>query len=182
VTESARRAVLDHFRWTGGHADIWRVFADADAFRLVIDGLVRPWRNAHITRIVGVESRGFLLGGACAAALGAGFVAIRKEAGLLPGQKINVQAREDYRGERHRPRMQRILDPTDRVLLVDDWVERGSQALAAKELIEACGARYVGATVIVDELATETRAALQRLTSLVAVDELGQPSAAIVDH
>jgi adenine phosphoribosyltransferase len=173
VTESARRPVLDHFRWEGGHADIWRVFADSDAFRLVIDGLVEPWRSAHITRIVGVESRGFLLGGACAAVLGVGFVAIRKEAGLLPGPKAAVQAGPDYRGERHRLRMQRILDPADRVLLMDDWAERGSQALAAKELVEACGAHYVGATLIVDQLETETRAALQRLTSLLTADELG---------
>jgi hypothetical protein len=105
---------------------------------------------------------------------GVGFVAIRKEAGLLPGPKATVQAGQDYRGERHRLRMQRILDPAERVLLVDDWAERGSQALAAKELVEACGAHYVGATLIVDQLETETRAALQRLTSLLTADELGR--------
>ena len=173
MTESARRAVLDHFGWDGGHADIWRVFADADAFRLVVDALVEPWRSTHITRIVGIESRGFLLGGACAAALGVGFVAIRKEAGLLPGPKATAQAGQDYRGEHHRLRMQRILDPSDRVLLVDDWAERGSQSLAAKELVEACGAQFAGVTVIVDELTTRTRSALQRLPSLVTADERG---------
>jgi adenine phosphoribosyltransferase len=126
--------VLDHFRWEGGRADIWRLFADADAFRLVIDGLVQPWRSASVTRVVGVESRGFLLGGACAVALGVGFVAVRKDAGLLPGPKATVQAGQDYRGNHHRLCMQRILDPADRVLFVDDWAERGSQATHHRSL------------------------------------------------
>lgn len=176
MTEAARQSVLDQFRWEGEHADIWRLFADPDSLRLVIDGLVQPWRTAHITRVVGVESRGFLLGGACATALGVGFVAVRKAAGLLPGPKVTVQAAPDYRGERHQLRMQRILGSSDRVLLVDDWAERGSQALGVKELIEACGAQYVGTTVIVDQLPNEIRAALRRLTSLVRAAELERPS------
>ena len=59
---SARTALLGSFRWQGGHAHVWRVFADADALAAVVTGLVEPWRGRGVTRVVRIESRGFLLG------------------------------------------------------------------------------------------------------------------------
>ncbi len=169
--------MLEHFRWSGGHADIWRVFADGTSLRAVIDGLVAPWQGAGVTHVAGVESRGFLLGAPCALALDVGFIAIRKDqGGLLPGGKVSAETAPDYRGNRHVFRMQRVLDPQDRVLLVDDWAERGSQALTAKSLIEQCGAQYLGATIIVDQLTERTRQSLGRVTCLVHADELGEPT------
>jgi adenine phosphoribosyltransferase len=176
VPELARRAVLRHFRWEGGHADVWRIFADAEALRLVVGGLAAPWTDTDVTRVVGVESRGFLLGGACALTLGVGFVPIRKDGGLLPGPKVSTRSEQDYRGHRHRLRVQRVLTVGDRVLLVDDWAERGGQARAAAELVEARGAVFLGASVIVDQLVEESRTALRRVTSLVRADELGDPN------
>ena len=169
----ARTALLDRFRWSDGHADVWRVFADADALPAVVAGLVEPWRDRAVTHVVGIESRGFLLGGAAAIALGAGFVAVRKGDGLLPGAKVAVEADDDYRGRRHLLRMQTVLSPQDAVLLVDDWAERGSQARAARRLVEACGARFLGVSVLVDQLTTATRNDLGRVTALVNADELG---------
>lgn len=172
-TEAARQALLREFRWEGGHADIWRVFADADALAAVVSGLVAPWRAAGITLVLGIESRGFLLGGAAAVALGTGFVAVRKASGLLPGPKVTVEAAADYRGVRHPLRMQARLDAADNVLLVDDWAERGSQALAARQLVESCGATWAGVSVLVDQLDPDVRAALGRVTMLVQGAELG---------
>ena len=169
----ARSAVLDRFRWSDGHADVWRVFADAGALAAVVAGLVEPWRDRRVTCVLGIEARGFLLGGAAAIALGAGFVAVRKGDGLLPGEKVAVEADTDYRGRRHLLRMQAVLSPEDGVLLVDDWAERGSQARAARQLVEACGARFLGLSVLVDQLTTETRSDLGRVTALVHADELG---------
>ena len=60
----ARDLLLAHFRWVSGHADVWRVFRDGDALRGVVTALVDPYRDRGITALVGVESRGFLLGGA----------------------------------------------------------------------------------------------------------------------
>jgi adenine phosphoribosyltransferase len=80
-----------------------------------------------------IGSRGFLLGTATAVSLAVGFVAVRKAAGLFPGPKVTVQAAEDYRALSHRMRMQAVLDRRDRVLLVDDRAERGSQADADRE-------------------------------------------------
>ncbi|NMH76574.1 phosphoribosyltransferase [Pseudonocardia xinjiangensis] len=173
MTAAARSAVLRHFRWERGHADVWRIFVDAEGLRSVVDGLADPWRDSGVTHVVGIESRGFLLGGACSVALGVGFVAIRKDHGLLPGSKVTARSDVDYRGYRPVLRMQRAVDAADRVLLVDDWAERGSQARAAAQLVGACGAVFLGTSIIVDQLDAGVRASLGRVTSIVTADELG---------
>ncbi|MDP3714632.1 MAG: hypothetical protein Q8R60_19370 [Mycobacteriales bacterium] len=172
-----RAAVLEQFRWVEGHADVWRVFADADALRDVVEGLAAPWRDVGVSRVVGIESRGFLLGGATAVALGVGFIGIRKAGtGLLPGAKVRATAAEDYRNQRHDLRMQSILHSGDRVLMVDDWAERGSQASAARDLVKMCDAEWLGLSLVVDQLLPETRLALGRVTALVHAHELGSSS------
>src|SRR4029453_13364594 len=98
-----------------------------------------------VTGICGIEARGFLLGGAAALRLGVGFIPVRKSGGLLPGEKIKRDAEPDYRGIRHTLRIQRSsVAPNDRILLVDDWMETGSQARAVQELLADAGARLVG--------------------------------------
>jgi adenine phosphoribosyltransferase len=169
----ARDAVLEQFRWIEGHADVWRLFASPQTFSLVIDALAAPWRGMDVTTVCGIEARGFLLGGAVARQLGAGFVAIRKSGGLLPGEKLHATADADYRGEAHTLRAQReLLGPSDRVLLVDDWAEAGSQAMAAMQIIERSGASYLGLSIIVDQLVDDRRTALGRVEALVRHGEL----------
>lgn len=170
---TARREFLHHFSWRSGHADVWPVFAHPTAFAAIVEGLVEPWRTSGVTKVLGIESRGFLLGGAAALRLGTGFVAVRKGGGLLPGPKVTVEAPPDYRGIRHILRMQNTLTSVDRVLLVDDWAGRGSQALAARHLVKATGAEFLGASLLVDQLSTDVRATLGDVTSLVTADELG---------
>ena len=166
--------MLERFRWEQGHADVWRVFSDAAALGAVVDGLAAPWRAAGVTYVLGIESRGFLLGGAAAVALGAGFVAVRKSGtGLLPGPKVRTTAAEDYRGQSHELRMQAVVGRDDRVLMVDDWAERGSQARAARDLVEECGATWLGLSLVVDQLPADARDALGRVTALVRAEELG---------
>lgn len=173
MASPGRRALLERFQWVSGHADVWRLFRDPDAFAAVVAGLVAPWRDQQVTHVVGVESRGFLLGGAAAIELGAGFVAVRKTDGLLPGAKVVVDVGPDYRGLRHRLRMQAVLGARDRVLLVDDWVEIGSQARGVRRLVELAGATFLGTSVLVDQLSDDTRAQLETVTALVRADELG---------
>lgn len=152
VVGRAAQALLGAFAWVDGHADIWRAFADPTAFGLLIDALAVPWRDASVTKVCGTESRGFLLAGAVALRLHAGFVPIRKAEGLLPGPKLERESAPDYRGVRHLLRLQQdALKPADRVLLIDDWIELGSQAAAAKSLVEGAGARFLGVSTIVDE-------------------------------
>jgi adenine phosphoribosyltransferase len=174
VSSAGRAAVLERFRWVDGHADVWRVLADGPALAAVVEGLAQPWDRRGVTKVVGIESRGLLLGGAVAVALGVGFVAIRKQGtGLLPGPKLTARSKPDYREQEHELRMQDVLDLDDRVLMVDDWVERGSQAAAARQLVQLSGATWLGLSVMVDQRAADARAGLGRVTALVSAEDLG---------
>lgn len=164
--------ILRTLVWVDGHADVWRLFSDGELFRRIVAALAEPFQNA--TKVAGVEARGFILGGAVAAKLGVGFVAIRKEAGLFPGEKITRRAEMDYRGTEHVLRLQRAaVAPGDKVLLVDDWAEKGAQARAARELIEECGARFAGLSIVVDQLEDEVRERIGYVHALIREDELG---------
>ena len=74
----------------------------------------------------------------------------------------------------HELRMQDTLNPGDAALLVDDWAERGSQASAARKLIELSGAHFAGVSLMVDQLNDDARASLGRVTSLVRASELAE--------
>ena len=167
------RAFLSSFRWVDGHADVWAAFRDAETLRAVVVGLAEPWRDQQISAVAGVEARGFLLGAAVAVQLGVGFHAVRKAGALFPGPKTKVDAAEDYRGRRHELSMQLGLGQGDRVLVVDDWAERGAQALAVRALIEGEGAQYAGLAVIVDQLTEEARHDLAPVLSLARAEDLG---------
>jgi adenine phosphoribosyltransferase len=156
--------------FVGGHADVWRLFDDAERVREIAEALVEPFRG-EVTKVAGIESRGFIVGTAAALALGVGFVPIRKSDGLFPGPKATAEADLDYRGNSHMLRMQRAaLSNHHRVLLVDDWIETGSQARAGKQLIESCGARLIGVTTIVNEV-NDRLSELGRVHALVTAEQ-----------
>jgi adenine phosphoribosyltransferase len=168
-----RDELVERFRWIDGHADVWRLFSDGDLLARIADAVAEPFAG-EVRKVAGIEARGFILGGAVAARLGLGFVGIRKEGGLLPGPKATRRTATDYRGHEHVLRIQRdALSPGDAVLLVDDWAETGSQALAVLGLVEECGARFIGASVVVDQLPVGVAAQLGRYHALVPHDALG---------
>jgi len=174
---TARAAFLAAFRWHDGHADVWRAFEDGPTFTAIVEGLAAPWLDRGITKVAGVESRGFLLGGAVAVRLGVGFQAVRKQGALFPGATTYVETAADYRGRTHAVSMRATLTSSDVVLLVDDWAEKGAQALAVKTLVAPSGAIWAGVSILVDQLDETTRSRLGRVTSLVTADELGHPEA-----
>jgi adenine phosphoribosyltransferase len=156
-----------------GRSDIWRAFADRELFARTVAALAVPFRGERYTKIAGVEARGFVLGGAMAAYTGAGFVAVRKQDGWLPGDVAERETEPDWQGRRHALRLQRgALSPEDRVVLVDDWFETGSQALASRQLIEETGATLVGMSIVVDDLSEDVRGRLGRLHALLRADAL----------
>lgn len=168
----ARGLVLERFRWIGGHADVWHIFRDPEALAGVVRGLAGPFREEGVTAVCGIESRGFLLGAAVAVELGVGFVAVRKGEGIFPGEKVTRRSDPDYRGTRQELRVQRAaVGPEDRVLLVDDWMETGSQASAVRSMVEECGGRRAGCSVVVDQTPPARRADLG-VRSIVAAAEL----------
>jgi adenine/guanine phosphoribosyltransferase-like PRPP-binding protein len=104
---------------------------------------------------------------------GAGFVAIRKAGALIPGPKDTQATAPDYRTRIHRLEIQqRALGAHDRVLLVDDWAEEGSQALTAKRLIEQRGAAFLGLAVMVDQLSDAKRILIGDVRSILRASEL----------
>jgi adenine phosphoribosyltransferase len=167
------------FRWVDGHADVWRWFSEPELFGRIVGELVDPIRDTSITHIAAVEARGFLLVGAAARELGAGVVGIRKKGGALPGPRSEARTTADYRGRRIDLAMRTgSLTAGDQVLLVDDWIETGSQALAARALIEGTGATFAGLAVIVrDGTSVEAQGGLQPLHFLVDAEAFGPADA-----
>ena len=158
-----------------GLGNMWPVFYDSDLFTRVVSAMAEPFA-ATVDKIAGIESRGFLLGAAVAAHLKVGFVAIRKGEGLYPGEIVTADTAADYRGRRHTFRLQRAaLSGGERVGLVDDWFETGSQGLIARGLVEQAGGTYAGASIIVDQLPLERRRELEPCHALVHADELRFP-------
>ena len=173
---SFRQEFLARFTWVGGHADVLGLLADPAFLGAASDALAEPFRGSGITKVAGVEARGFVFGVAVALKLSAGFVPMRKPGSIHPGPKSTRHAARDWRGNRHEFSVQRpALSASDVVLVVDDWVETGSQALAARGLVEDCGARYAGLSVLVDQTDEQRRAQLAPVRAVVRYGDLPPP-------
>jgi adenine phosphoribosyltransferase len=156
--QAVRQLVLGAFRWVDGHADLSRVFGSADVLRVAGAALAAPFGDAAATVVVSPEARGFVLGALVARELGTGLVLVRKQGSHHPGASIQVRAAPDWRGRELLLRLHPdALRPTDRVLVVDDWIETGSQATAIQRLITRCGAQVVGVAALVDDTTQPTR-------------------------
>jgi adenine phosphoribosyltransferase len=172
---------VKRFRFIGGHADVLGLFADGDFLVGAAAALAAPFEDAGVTKVAAVEARGFILGSAVAVHLGAGFVPIRKAGSIHPGPKAERPTPPDWRGRESVLRVQRAaLRARDRVLLIDDWAETGSQAITARALIEDCGASYAGMSVLVDQLPPQVRERLTPFVSVVGHEELAGDGGA--DH
>ena len=128
--------------------DITTLLADREGFRATIDALAARYAGAPVTKVAGVEARGFILGGALADRLGLGFVPIRKR-GKLPHRTIGC----DYQLEYGTDRVEMHVDAVsgaDRVLLVDDLVATGGTALASARLIGEAGGRGHEIAFVID--------------------------------
>ena len=128
--------------------DVTTLFSDPRGFRLAIDQLLHPYVGTKIDKIVGLEARGFILGGAIAHQLSLGFVPIRKK-GKLPGKTIEQAYTLEY-GEAVMEVHDDALQPGERVLLIDDLLATGGTAEAGIKLIERMGAEVMGCGFIID--------------------------------
>lgn len=128
--------------------DIFSLLKDPQGLRTVIDEFVQRYTGEDIDFIVGLESRGFILGGAIAHQLGKGFVPIRKK-GKLPGKTIS----HDYELEYGKDTIEIHADdikPGSKVLIVDDLIATGGTAIAAATLLKKLNANIVEVTAIID--------------------------------
>ena len=128
--------------------DITTLLGDARAFRRAIDELVQPWAGTKIDKVAGMEARGFILGGAVAHQLSAGFVPIRKK-GKLPFTKVSVAYSLEY-GIDEMEMHDDAITPGERVILVDDLIATGGTAEGAVKLLKQIGADVVAACFVID--------------------------------
>src|SRR6201981_3181916 len=128
--------------------DITTLLGNARAFRRAVDELVQPWAGSKIDKVAGMEARGFILGGAVAHQVSAGFIPIRKK-GKLPHKRVSIAYSLEYgldEMEMHEDAVAR----GERVILVDDLIATGGTAEAAVKLLQRIGAEVVAACFVID--------------------------------
>ncbi len=128
--------------------DITTLLGDARAFRRAVDELVQSWSGTKIDKIAGIEARGFILGGAVAHQLSAGFVPIRKK-GKLPHKVVSIGYSLEYGIDEMEMHVDAVT-AGERVILVDDLIATGGTAEAAVKLLQKLGADVVAACFVID--------------------------------
>lgn len=128
--------------------DITTLLKEPEVFSTAVDHLYAPFRSHDISKIVGIESRGFIFGAAMAYKLNIGFVPVRKP-GKLPAETLS----EEYLLEYGKDSVEIHLDAvrrTDRVLIVDDLLATGGTASATCRLVERLGGKIVGLSFLIE--------------------------------
>ena len=128
--------------------DITTLLGSARAFRRAVDELVQPWAGGKIDKVAGIEARGFIIGGAVAHQVSAGFVPIRKK-GKLPHTTVRIAYSLEY-GIDEMEMHEDAIKPGERVILVDDLIATGGTAEGAVKLLRQIGANVVAACFIID--------------------------------
>jgi len=146
--KSVIRSIPDHPKPGIVFRDITTLLGDARAFRRAVDELVHPWAGAKVDQVAGIEARGFILGGAVAHQLSAGFVPIRKK-GKLPHTTVRMAYALEYGLDEMEIHVDAV-HPGQRVILVDDLIATGGTAEGAVKLLRQIGAEVVAACFIID--------------------------------
>ena len=128
--------------------DITTLLGNARAFRRAVDELVQPWAGSKIDKVAGMEARGFILGGAVAHQVSAGFVPIRKK-GKLPHKRVSIAYSLEY-GLDEMEMHEDAVVAGERVILVDDLIATGGTAEGAVKLLRQMGAEVLAACFIID--------------------------------
>src|SRR5689334_23159440 len=128
--------------------DITTLLKDGPAWRFAVDSLASHYQKDRVEIVVGVESRGFIFGGAIAHQLNAGFVPVRK-LGKLPGKTIEVEYELEY-GRDALAMHEDAIKPGQRVVAVDDLLATGGTMGATLRLVEQLGGRVVGVAFMIE--------------------------------
>src|SRR6202162_3260357 len=128
--------------------DITTLLGDPRAFRRAIDQLVDPWAGSKIDKVAGIEARGFIIGGAVAHQVSAGFVPIRKK-GKLPHTTVSIAYSLEYGLDKMEMHADAVA-PGEKVILVDDLIATGGTAEGAVKLLQQMGANGLAARFVID--------------------------------
>ncbi|MCA1490844.1 adenine phosphoribosyltransferase [Sinorhizobium alkalisoli] len=145
---SAIRSIPDYPKPGIMFRDITTLLGNPKTFRRAIDELVHPYAGTKIDKIAGIEARGFILGGAIAHQLSAGFVPIRKK-GKLPHETVRIAYSLEYGVDEMEMHKDAIV-PGEKVILVDDLIATGGTAEGAAKLLLQMGAEIVAACFVID--------------------------------
>lgn len=151
--------------------DITPVFLKPRLVERCVEELSRYFRIKDVTKVVGIESRGFLLGPMIAQQLGAGFAIVRKK-GKLPEVAASVSYELEY-GSATVEIAKEALQPGDRVLIHDDLLATGGTAAAAAKLVEQVGAQLVGFAFLIT---------LEELGGRKALEPFGAPIVSLLSY
>src|ERR1700712_4574588 len=128
--------------------DITTLLGNARAFRRAVDEMVQPWAGSKIDKVAGMEARGFILGGAVAHQVSAGFIPIRKK-GKLPHTTVRIAYSLEY-GLDEMEMHEDAVKKGERVILVDDLIATGGTAEGAVKLLRQMGAEVLAACFVID--------------------------------
>src|ERR1700720_4541842 len=128
--------------------DITTLLGNPRAFRRTVDELVQPWAGSKIDKVAGIEARGFIIGGAVAHQVSAGFVPIRKK-GKLPHKRVSIAYSLEY-GLDEMEMHEDAVAPGERVILIDDLIATGGSAEGAVKLLRQIGTDVVAACFVID--------------------------------
>ena len=129
--------------------DITTLLGNARAFRRAVDELVQPWAGSKIDKVAGMEARGFILGGAVAHQVSAGFIPIRKK-GKLPGKRVSIAYSLEY-GLDEMEMHEDAVVKGEKVILVDDLIATGGTAEGAVKLLKQQGADVLLSLIHISE-------------------------------
>src|SRR5580692_6206067 len=146
--KAAIRSIPDYPKPGIMFRDITTLLGDARAFRRAVDELVQPWAGGKIDKVAGIEARGFILGGAVAHQVSAGFVPIRKK-GKLPHKRVSVAYSLEY-GLDEMEMHEDAVGQGERVIVIDDLIATGGTAEGAVKLLRKMGAVVLAACFIID--------------------------------
>src|SRR6476660_5354818 len=146
--KAAIRAIPDYPKPGIIFRDITTLLGDARAFRRAVDEMVQPWAGSKIDKVAGIEARGFILGGAIAHQVSAGFIPIRKK-GKLPHKRVSIAYSLEY-GVDEMEMHEDAVVKGERVILVDDLIATGGTAKGAVKLLKQQGADVLAACFIID--------------------------------
>ena len=146
--KSRIRTIPDHPKPGIQFRDITTLLQDPVGLRIAIEGILERFKGESVDKVAGIEARGFILGGAVAVALGAGFGPVRK-AGKLPAETIGADYELEYGTDRVEIHTDAVHEG-ERVLIVDDLIATGGTAEAAIRVLEQIGAVIVGLALVID--------------------------------
>ena len=145
---SAIRNIPDYPKKGIMFRDITTLLGDARAFRRAVDAMVQPWAGSKIDKVAGIEARGFILGGAVAHQVSAGFIPIRKK-GKLPHTTVRIAYSLEY-GVDEMEMHEDAVVKGERVIVVDDLIATGGTAEGAVKLLRQMGAEVLAACFVID--------------------------------